>query len=473
MQLPLPEPEESSSTFAPPPVAVGRRTLFSRPLAALLLGVALIGAAALAETALLRNQLWKDALLVPEGTLPEHSAGLIPVAVRRLPLDLPASVRPLVAQLRALPDAAGLIDPLHLDKGERVVSLSLPAATLTPLLASGKLPAPGKLEALAGDLASRKSFDLDGATFLVVGRLQRGVNGLAYAYVVLESEGLQQYFTPASGATSGWIDPEGLKRFEDDETHLEGEDSPKAVAGFTRSVSWIAGLAFAGLILVAGAGSLLQIRFLRYSASRTAGPLSSVLRELDARPGLFASMHVLLYGVFFLMMLLALAYPVANIRASLLVRDAFLKGDLSYIGDAYASGDILRATAATFVHNYFVATILFTLLPSLVIPFVGVLKNLLSFGVVGFVMAPLWTGSAPPLVYHCITMTLEMEAYIVASFVAVVFPLRVFKGLTTTGFGEIVQGMRIVAGGALLAGIMLAIAALYEATTLIILSPLR
>lgn len=473
MQLPFPEPEESSSALAPPPVAVGRRTLFSRPLAVLLLGVALIGAAALAETALLRNQSWKDALLVPEGALPEHSAGLIPISVRRLPLDLPASVRPLLDQLRALPDVTELTDLLHLDKGERVVSLSMPAATLTPLLASGKLPAPGKLEALAGDLASRDAFDLDGATFFVVGRLQRGVNALAYAYVVLESEGLQQYFTPASGATSGWIDPEGLNRLEGDETHLAGEDSPKAVAGFTRSVSWIAGLTFAGLILVAGAGSFLQVRFLRYSASRTAGSLGAVLRELDARPGLFASMHVLLYGVFFLMMLLAFAYPVANIRAALLVRDAFLKGDLSYIGDAYASGDILRATAATFVQNYFVATILFTLLPSLVIPFVGVLKNLLSFAVVGFVMAPLWTGSAPQLAYHCITMTLEMEAYIVASFVVIVFPLRVFKGLTATGRGEIFQGIRIVASGALLAGIMLAIAALYEATTLIILSPLR
>jgi hypothetical protein len=349
----------------------------------------------------------------------------------------------------------------------------MPAATLTPLLASGRLPAPGKLEALAGDLASRDAFDLDGATFSVVGRLQRGVNALAYAYVVLESGGLQQYFTPASGATSGWIDPEGLNRLEDDETHLAGEDSPKAVGGFTRSVSWIAGLTFAGLILVAASGSFLQVRFLRYSASRTAGPLSAVLRELDARPGLLASMHVLLYGVFFLVMLLAFAYPVANIRAALLVRDAFLKGELSYIGDAYASGDILRAAAATFVHNYFVATILFTLLPSLAIPFVGVLKNLLSFGVMGFVMAPLWTGSAPQLVYHCITMTLEMEAYIVASFVVIVFPLRVFKGLTATGRGEIIQGIRIVAGSALLAGIMLAVAALYEATTLIILRPLR
>jgi hypothetical protein len=223
---------------------------------------------------------------------------------------------------------------------------------------------------------------------------------------------------------------------------------------------------------VACGGSVLQVRFLRSLADNAAGSMRTVLREIAARPRLIVLVHVVLYGAFFLMMLLAFRYPVANVRAASLVRDAFAKGELSYIGKAYASGDILRASGATFVQNYLVATILFTILPSLVVPFAGLFKNLVSFATVGFVMAPLWTGSAPKLVYHSVTMALEMEGYIIASFVVIVWPLRIAKGILGGAFSnEVIQGLRIVASGALLAGIMLAIAALYEATTLIILSP--
>jgi hypothetical protein len=438
-----------------------------------LVGVVLIGAAALADAFLAKNQPWKDALLVPDAPLPGKGEGLIPVAVRRIPLALPPGIRLFIDRVRAaFPDAKEEIDRLQLDKGERVVLLSPPVDTLTPLLASGRLPVPGMPEAVAGDLASRSTFDLDGASFSVVGRLQRGVAGLAYAYVIPENSAMQQYFTSASGATKGWIDPEGFKRLEEDETYLAGENAPEIVGGLTRSPSWVAALVLAGLCLVACAGSVLQVRILRSAAARAPSFLRAVLLEIAKRPALLIFVHAALYGVFFLMMLVAFRFQVIEIRVTSLVRDEFAKGELSYIGNAYASGDILRAAAATFFQNYVVATLLFTLLPSLILPFAGLLKNLLSFAVVGFVMAPLWTGSAPKLVYHCITMVLEMEGYIVATFVVIVWPLRIFKGLADGALlDQLVQALRIVASGALLAGIMLAIAALYEATTLIILSP--
>ena len=472
MQPLSPETEETAANAAQPAPTEARVKRLSWPIAVLVAGVALIGAAALAEAILLRNQPWENALLVPDAPLPEQSEGLVPVSVRRLPLELPPAIRLFIDRVRALPDAKEEIDLLHLDKGERTVYLSLPTDTLTPLLASGRLPAPGKPEAIAGDLASGSAFELDGTTFSVVGRLQRGVNSLGYAFVVLEDPALQRYFTMESGATKGWIDPQGFRHLQEDETYLAGESAPEAVGGATRSTWWIVGLTFAGLLLVACGGSVLQVRFLRSLADNAARSMRTVLREIVARPRLIVLVHVVLYGAFFLMMLLAFRYPVANIRATSLVRDAFAKGDLSYIGKAYASGDILRASGATFVQNYLVATILFTILPSLVVPFAGLFKNLASFATMGFVMAPLWTGSAPKLVYHCITMALEMEGYIIASFVVIVWPLRIAKGILGGAFpNEVIQGLRIVASGALLAGIMLAIAALYEATTLIILSP--
>jgi len=472
MLPPSPETEELSGSAAQSLSTGAGRRKFSGPMAVLLIGVALIGAAALAEVVLSRNQPWKDALLAPEALLPANVEGLIPVAVRRLPREIPASLRPAIDQLRDFPGAADVLDLLEIEKGERVVLLSLKADILTRLLASGRLPVPGKPEALAGDLAASPTFDLDGRSFSVVGRLQRGVAGLAYAYVIPHDPAMEQYFTTESGATEGWIDPEGFKRLKEDETYLADQEPPKLVGGITRSPPWVASLVVAGLFMVACGGSVLQVRLLRHAAARAPGFLRAVLREIIERPALVIFVHTVLYGVFFLMMLVAFQYPVANIRATSLVRDEFAKGELSYIGNAYASGDILLAAAATFFHNYVYATILFALAPSLIVPFAGLIKNLLSFASVGFVMAPIWAESGAKLVYHSITMALEMEGYIIASFVVVVWPLRVFKGLTGGTFLEqLAQGFRIVVSGALLAGIMLAIAALYEATTLIVLSP--
>jgi hypothetical protein len=473
MLSPSPETQGTAANAAQPAPAEARVKRLSRPIAAVLVGVALIGVAALAETILLRNQAWKDALLVLDGSPPANAEGIIPISLRRIPLELSPRVQAVVERVRAaFPDAKEDIDRLQLDKGERVILMSAPVDTLTPLLASGRLPVPGKREALAGDLASRSTFDLDGASFSVVGRLQRGVAGLAYAYVIPEDPAVQQHFTAESGATEGWIDPEGFKRLKEDETYLEDQESPKLVGGITRSPPWVASLVVAGLFLVACGGSVLQVRLLRHSAARAPGFLRAVLREIIERPALVIFVHAALYGVFFLMMLVAFQYPVANIRATSLVRDEFAKGELSYIGNAYASGDIFLAAAATFFHNYVYATLLFALAPSLIVPFAGLIKNLLSFASVGFVMAPIWAESGAKLVYHSITMALEMEGYIIASFVVVVWPLRIFKGVTGSAFlDQLAQGLRIVVSGALLAGIMLAIAALYEATTLIILNP--
>jgi hypothetical protein len=473
MQPLHPETKETAANAAQPAPTDARVKRLSWPIAVLLVGVALIGAAAWAEAILVKNQPWENALLVPDAALPADSTGLIPVVARRLPLELPPSIQSFIDRVRAaFPDAKEEIDRLQLDKGERVVLLSPPVDTLTPLLASGRLPVPGMPEAVAGDLASRSTFDLDGASFSVVGRLQRGVAGLAYAYVIPKNPAMQQHFTAESGATKGWIDPEGFKRLEEDETYLAGENVPEMVGGLVRSPSVIAALVLAGLCLVACAGSVLQVRVLRRASARAPSFLRAVLLEIAQRPALLIFVHAALYGVFFIMMLVAFRYQAAEIRITSLVRDEFAKGELSYIGNAYASGDILRAAAATFFQNYVVATLLFTLLPSLILPFAGLLKNLLSFAVVGFVMAPVWTGSAAKLVYHSITMALEMEAYIMATFVVIVWPLRIFKGLAGGAFpDQLAQALRIVLSGALLAGIMLAIAALYEAATLIILSP--
>ena len=85
-------------------------------------------------------------------------------------------------------------------------------------------------------------------------------------------------------------------------------------------------------------------------------------------------------------------------------------------------------------------------------------------------MTPAWTGMASMYVYHSITMTLELEAYVVASFVVCVWPIRLVSGMFKgTFFDELRAAWRVVLGGILLTAAMLAIAALYEATTLVLM----
>lgn len=466
-------------------------SLVLAPVAILLVGVALIALAADLDGR--DNPAWKHSVLVPDAPLPEQNPILglsilacrllseyvpedrlphyfareiIPVRVRRLANEPAQEPSPFLEQLREMPEGDELIRQSGLDKPPYVVCASLPKATLRDLLASGRAPTPGASEALAGDLARLESFVLDGWTFRVVGRLERRCAALACAYLVLDDDSVQPFFSPETEATTGWIAPGGM----DAHPGLFDSDSPpKAVGGFARSEPGTGAYALLGLIGVALGGSIAQVYLLRRASVRHDGPLTAALRDIVERPYLLGFVHVSLYGVFFVLMIVAFQYPLANLHVNAFVRNEFAQGDLSYIGKAYESGDILRASAATFTHNFFVATVALTILPSLVVPFAGMVKSLLSFAMAGFAMAPIWTGTAEHLVYHSITMTVEMEAYILATFVCVALPIRTLKGLLTRrALPEFLQGLRVVGSGAVLAAIMLAVAAFYEATTLIL-----
>jgi len=85
-------------------------------------------------------------------------------------------------------------------------------------------------------------------------------------------------------------------------------------------------------------------------------------------------------------------------------------------------------------------------------------------------MAPLWSGMAWMFSFHSITMTLELEAYIIACVIVVYFWRRVIAGLRDKELLPcVIQGFRALGSGIMLTGTMLAIAALYEAATLILL----
>lgn len=460
------------------------------PLMLIAGGIALIAVLGRVEARARSQQLWADAAFVFGEAVTEVALSLeaLPAQVRRLDIDNYPTLNTLVADLRKTPQGKRIVAGLRLNQGEPVVFLEVSNEHLAPLLAAGRLPGPGEPEVLAGDLAQLEAFALDGVTFCVVGRLERGIGGLTRAYVLPAHDALRPHFFDEAGAEPGWLEPKGaMPRAEQGHAATPGpeqddsgaSDAPEAggparfperVSGTARTTLGVLWGTVLGLLLVAAGGAVGQVRLLRRLSDRRCGVLQPILREIVARPRLLVCLHLLLYGLFFALMCAGVQYPVLNARVVGFVMGEFSEGSLKYIGAAYASENILRATLATFFHNYVIATVLSSILPSLFIPFAGVVKNGLSFAVVGFAMAPIWTGSNEMLVYHAITLTLELEAYVIAAFSACILPLRVFRGLSLGPLGrEWGRGLAAIASGTVLAGVMLAVAALYEATTLVLL----
>ncbi|HUW61453.1 MAG TPA: hypothetical protein VMZ06_10640 [Candidatus Bathyarchaeia archaeon] len=436
------------------------------PLLIAFSGVMLLVLLAVLDAGAQARQIWGDALLYSEPLPIPEDENILPVILRRLPE--PRS--PLLDALEESPQGREAAEKLQLDKGEWVVLLPASDDVLTDLLAEGRIPARGRFEALAGDLARGTSFELDGHEFKVVGRLQRGVGGLVFTFVVPDDEAYRPLFAPETGATKGWLDLIGRERLATMPTE-EVKQFPEPVGPMTRAGRGVPAGVVLGLMLVALGGSAFYYGIFMRLAARGVRGAQGLLEDVRDRRGLFWGMHVLMYGVFFLMMLLAVKYPIATMRIEHYVSRELAEGSLRHIGAAYASRDVALAAAVTFAHNYFLATLLYTIVLSLIVPFGGVIKNLLTFMAVGFAMSPLWLGSAWGMSFHSITMAIELGAYIVASFAVAVLPIRAAQGYSRGEFWpQVMRGLQTVWGAALICGSMLAFAALYEAATLILLT---
>jgi uncharacterized ion transporter superfamily protein YfcC len=85
-------------------------------------------------------------------------------------------------------------------------------------------------------------------------------------------------------------------------------------------------------------------------------------------------------------------------------------------------------------------------------------------------MTPLWSGIPGLLLFHSITIVLELEAYIYACVAVCIFWLRIVRGLGNRMVMESFHdAAKMLLSATLLAGLVLAVAALYEAASLILL----
>jgi len=467
----LPEPAPA----LPPEPAAPLQPGLSAAVGLILCGTAVLWFTALFEQSWRAGLPWSHALVMAEAdAVPE---GAVRTYVRPLPKDYFEQEHDEIKQtLEYLGEGAGQPLTKAFARTEQVIAAPVAVETLEQLIVSGRVPKPGAREVLAGQLTRLEEFALDWAEYRVVGRIQPGVSGFAFRYLLPIPGGEPPAgFRPGSGATVGWLHPQGFKHF--DTLFPESAEDPRALPGIpqiyarTQTHRLFAWSGWAGLVLVAAGGVVLFWRLTTRWANRNTLILRPLLQESVNRPQLWLGFHIGFYAVFFGAMIQGLSEPLMALRLMDYATGMFSEGDLKYIGDAYSSRNVWRAAFATFQNNYVLQTLVLTFLISIPPLALGVLKNLGSFALVGYIMTPAWVGTAGGYTFHSITMILELEAYILACFAVTVWPIRIFRAVRTGApKGELIAGIAVLVSAVVATGIILALAALYEAATLILLA---
>ncbi len=437
------------------------------------LGVALLIAVSFAESLSLQDAPGLRIIYAEQGEPIWDDT--IPIGVRHVPMsefptisDTLESLRESVSPTQAR-EYEAIFQSMGIEKTEVVICANLDTETFESLLASGRLPEPGEPEVLSGIYTRLDSFTLDDQQFEVVGRITSSAAGLHFAYLLPRDDSMESAFFTHPDATVGWLDLDARDEIQTLDPSQGELKNLNLASNQIPAKPAIAIASMLGLTLVAFFGMLAHLSTFRILHSGRCGPLRPALRVFLQHSKLVLGMHVLLYGTFFGMMIFSYTRPVAQMWTNNFIVSQFEQGSVAHIGEAYASGSIPRAAWATFFNNFVLQTLLMTVLVSLLLPMIGILKTMLSFSLVGFGMVPSWAGMTGLYTFHSITLTLEFEAYIFACICVAYFWGNLVVGAINKDFSEhFRRSSYTLLSGTLLAGIMLAFAGIYEAVTLIL-----
>ena len=349
-------------------------------------------------------------------------------------------------------------------------------------LASGRMPRSATDEILAGfDAPHKDVLEAWGRRLTVVGVLDRSVTLLAKGYVVPGDSAGKDLFEASGGEVSdGYIlrltareavQPQMRKRlaaaFPAAKFH--------AKAGTVRVAPGPYYLYLAGMALLFLGGSALFIRLYGWLAGVIPFAwLRAPLEAAQAWPRLLAGLHGLIFGG--LIVAAALVYLVPPVQDFLLAAIVQAvesgRGPLGIAGTAYRSGSIPWAAAVTLAVNFFIGSLAYITLPSLVIPGIGVLGTVFRGLMIGVLLAPSMLALSTTMLPHSLTVLVEMEAYVLAAFFAVLIPIYIFrKAEGPTWWRRYGRALLLNLEANAIIFIILAVVALYEATEVILQMP--
>ena len=150
----------------------------------------------------------------------------------------------------------------------------------------------------------------------------------------------------------------------------------------------------------------------------------------------------------------------------------FMTGPLSFVGQAYVNTQVFTAILATFFVNLLLGSFASVTLPSLIIPFSGILVGIYRAILWGLLLSPANPDLRLVMILHSITLILEGQAYILTMLAAYIqgraflWPKSV--GLESRAKGYL-EGLKRTGKLYLLIILTLAIAAIYEVIEVIIM----
>ena len=200
--------------------------------------------------------------------------------------------------------------------------------------------------------------------------------------------------------------------------------------------------------------------------------IQSALETVKESRRAYIVLNLVYYGLVICGMIYVAFNPSLQQSLLELVGSAFTQGPFSAVGSAYTGGQVLQAMVLTFVVNLFLGSIAVITVPSLVIPFSGLLIGAYRAVLWGLLLSPTTPGLRLVMIPHSLTLILEGQAYILAMLAAYVqgraflWPRSAGASTHRQGYGiGVKRSVRIY----LLVVLLLAVAAIYEALEVIIL----
>jgi hypothetical protein len=228
-----------------------------------------------------------------------------------------------------------------------------------------------------------------------------------------------------------------------------------------------------GLLLAGGSGLFIRLYVFLAGVVRVR-VLRAPLEAIGTWPRLLGVVHGVTFGTFVLFA--AVIYFVPQVQyGSLVALQSEIhsgSGPLRLAGTAYMSRNILYAAGVTLGINFLGGSIVSITVPSIIVPGAGALVAWLRAAVLGLVLAPSVVALAGVALAHSFTILVEMEAYILAAFFGLMIPIYLFrKAEGPTALGRYAKALLLNLQAYLLVGVLLAVAAIYEALEVILQMP--
>jgi hypothetical protein len=157
------------------------------------------------------------------------------------------------------------------------------------------------------------------------------------------------------------------------------------------------------------------------------------------------------------------------------IGQSFTSGPLSFVGEAYAEAAILRAIPITFLVNLLIGTFVDITLPSLIIPFSGLLMGVVRAVLWGLILSPARPDLRLAMIPHSLTLLLEGQGYIFALLAVYLHGRALFwpQSLSVEGHWRgYLEGLKLTARLYVLVVLTLGVAAVYEVLEVVIMARL-